>query len=348
MKKRKIIAAAVAVMAAASMSATDVYAAKADKADKDKITFSGSTKTEVKETKSADKGQDTRKTKWKSSVKLNTNVKADDRTEVMLGVNYENKSEKEKNVGEEGMELEFENIWVETKMNDNLKSRFGAQSIGLANGLTLDADGILGGKFTWKPDKNNALQLFIGRDGFSDLENEPADEVDLEARDIHFVDFKHKFGNGSIGSYYMQQEWNYDDGKGTYRPGKQKYFGVYGDYDLAEDVNLSGEWVKNSHTSKHGYIAQLEMGPDKNVGDLKYALTYINAPQFLYPSDDYTDYDDLYKTKNGFKGLGLTTYYKLTKASTLSIEKFWGDTHREDKSKNVNFDTLKLKLAVKF
>lgn len=356
MKKRKILAAAVAVMAAASMSATDVYAAKADKAN-DKITFSGSTKTEWKETKEGDG----RKTKWKSSVKLNTNVKADERTNVMLGVNYENKDSKTKGdnngLGEEGMELEFENIWVETKLNDNLWGRFGSQSLGLAKGLTLDADGVLGGKFSWAIDKNNDFQLFVGRDGFSDIEtsDENYSTDDLAGRDLSFVNYTHKLDKGSIGTYYMKQDFRFSEDSDldaddlvNYRQGTQKYWGLYGEYEVAPAVTLGAEWVRNSHTSKKGYIADVEFGKAKKVGEWKHAITYINAPQYLYPSDDYTDFDDLYKGgENGFRGIGLTSTLRLSKASTIEFERYWGDTNRESE-KDDDFNTLKVKLAVKF
>lgn len=345
MKTKKILAAAVAVMAAASMSATDVYAAKADKADKnDKITFSGSTKTEyVTENDNGDK-----ETKWKTEVKLNTLVKADERTNVMIGINYENKDYEHDRT--ESTEIEFENLWVETKLNDKLLGRFGSQSLDIGKGLTIDCDGVMGAKFSWKIDDKNDFQLFAGRDGGSDVENFNDEETTSEK--LNYVNFMHKFDQGNIGTYYMRQNWNpeknkkNDDGSDYYKVGQNKYWGVYGEYELAPDVTLGAEYVKNNFTSTNGYVAELEFGAAKKVGEWKHTLTYIDAPQYLYPNEDYTNYDDQIN-KRGYKGFGVASMVRLTKASTVTFEHFWGDTQLKSKQ-DTDLAFTEVKLAVKF
>jgi len=336
MKKKKVLAAAVAIMAAASMSATDVYAAKAEK--NDKITFSGSTKTEYVTEK---EGSDT-ETKWKTEVKLNTLVKADDRTNVMIGINYENKDYEHDRT--EGTEIEFENLWVETKLTDKLMGRLGSQSLDIGKGLTIDCDGVMGAKFSWDLDKNNAFQLFAGRDGGSDVETVAPDE-DPTSEKLNYVNYTHSFDKGNVGTYYMRQNWNTVD-KTKYKVGQQKYWGLYSEYEVAPNVTLGAEYVRNSFTSKHGYVAELEVGNAKKIGDWKHTLTYISAPQYLYPNEDYTNYDDQVN-KKGYKGIGVASMVRLTKASTVTLEHFWGDTDLEA-GKDTGLSFTEVKLAVKF
>jgi len=309
--------------------------AKAKAVSNDKFTFSGSTKTEWITERDDNKG--TRATKFKSEVKLNTLVEVDDRTTVMAGINYENRGNDTER--SEKSEIELENLWVETKLNNGLTARFGSQSLALANGLFLDADGILGAKFSWKANNTNDIELFVGRDTQSDFDTEYEVSAD-PSRKLAYLNWGHSTAWGNVGVYAARQE-KYDSGTALEQ---DKFWSVYGSYALSHLATLGYERVRNTTTGITGHVAELSFGKAKNIGEWKHTVTYLNAPQGLFADEEYTDYDDQY-SKYGYKGFGYLGAIRVSKAAVLSFERYWGATYN---GKNKGQQFSELKLGVKF
>ncbi|MBP2656704.1 MAG: hypothetical protein H6Q73_4273 [Firmicutes bacterium] len=165
---------------------------------------------------------------------------------------------------------------METKLNNSLTARFGSQSLALANGLFLDADGILGAKLSWKADNTNDIELFVGRDTQSDVDTEYEASTD-PSRKLAYFNWKHSLGKSNVGVYAARQE-KYNNGTALEQ---DRFWSVYGSYALSHLATLGYECVRNTTTGVTGHVAELSFGKAKNIGEWKHTVTYLNAPQGL-------------------------------------------------------------------
>lgn len=285
------------------------------KKDKKKIAINVITKTEYK--------IDTEKSsKIKNEGKVYVDAVVDETTKAEIGLNYETKTDYSKN--SESNKWEMENVWLEKEMTSDLSVRFGRQTYHLAKGLWLDQDGIFGGRALYKLDKNNTAEVFIGRDSQDDTQ---------PTRLLEVLNFAHKFNGGSaLGAFGGLQ--------GT----SNKFWGSYGTLMIAKNLAFNYEYEKNTFNQKHGYVADLKIGDTHKVGAWHYGIHYMDADAKLFEDNKYTDYDTQYNPKYGFKGPGVSIAKKMTAASSIELQRWWG-------SKKVGEGSLpvtKLTMVIKF
>ena len=200
--------------------------------------------------------------------------------------------------------------------------------------------------------KNDLFRASYGYDSHDYLVNE---DNPTHTRLLYFFDYKHMFAKKSDKRIVDQYAGLYF---GRQQP--ERYFGIYGRTPIVGKLWASGEYITNSNTDRFyaddkaaegmnnygyeyigsdkktkGYVFELHYGNAKKTGDWEVALTWLKADQNLFMNDKYTAYDD-YLDQCGYKGFGTEFSYQLSKASKLSLIRFWG--HTVSDSMNVKAD----------
>lgn len=260
------------------------------------------------EVKSKYEYNEKQQSKFKNEVKINMNTKADKMTTVDLEVKYSSKVNNTTN--EETNEIKLENAWMELSLNPRTNLRLGSQPLEIGKKLWLDADGVSGAKLSFDSDKNNSFCIFSGRDSQDD---------DTPTITTQLLNYTHNFSKGSIGAYTGHQ-------------GDDRYVGGYGKYELLPNLKIEGEYLKNNHNNTKAYVSELAYGDTKKVGSMKISATYLHADKDVFLNNDYTGYDDEYTSKYGFRGSGAKVAYKLSSATTLEVEKWWGKKMTNDQT----------------
>jgi|GEM_PF-2924173 len=307
------------------------------KKEKETIQVNAATKTELKL-------DNANSSKLKHEGKLYIDGKIDDMWTAEIGLNIETKTDNAKK--SETEKWEMENVWLQYQTNPNFSLKFGRQTYHLGKGLYIDQDGVFGGKSIYKVDKDNTLELFVGRTDESrdiagvvlDKNGKAVSSVASKTTLVEVVNLAHKFTGGGVGIFRAQQ--------GTQAGLDNKFWGVYGDYDVAHRTNLNYEYLKNNTLDKVGYVAELKYGKLKKAGDYTFALEYMNVDGDLEETNKYTDYDSqIAKTPAGFKGPGAIAMTKLSKNSQLQLQRWWGVSKAGAK---YSIPVTKLILEVKF
>lgn len=342
--KKKLVAAT--VTAAVIMSTTSVFAAglalpggsKLGKTEKPKdVVVNLATKSELKYDKDSH-------AKLKHEAKLYFDGKIDDVWTAEAGLNIETKTDNGKE--SETEKWEMENLWLQYQKSPEFSLRFGRQTYHLAKGLYIDQDGVMGGKAIYNLDKDNILEVFVGRDD-QDLakaglkmkkgkvEETPASKTAL----LEVVNLAHKFDKaGSLGAYYAKQQL-------TDHSDNWHFWGLYGNCVVNNKTDFNFEYLKNTTKDAHGYVAELKFGNLKKSGDWTYALEYMDADANLTETNSYTDFDSqIADPELGWKGPGVIVANKLSKNSQLQLQRWWG----KDKINNDAVPVTKLTLNVKF
>ncbi len=192
---------------------------------------------------------------------------------------------------------------------------------------------------------------------------------------LYFFDYKHLFAKKSDKRIVDQYAGIY---YGRHQP--DRYLGFYGRTPIVGKLWASGEYITDSNTDRfyaedkaaegmysygydcigsnkktNGYVFELHYGNAKKAGDWEVALTWLKADQNLFMNDKYTAYDD-YLDQVGYKGVGAEFSYQLSKASKLSLIRYWGhtvsDSANVDKGGETQGESTKnqvyLKLTTKF
>ncbi|MBP2643402.1 MAG: hypothetical protein H6Q67_1289 [Firmicutes bacterium] len=241
--------------------------------------------------------------------KVYATATADEIYTFQAGINYEVKTK----AGIESEKWEMENLWLQAKVNKAMIIRGGKQTYHVAKGLFIDQDGVFGVRFIYNPDKNNAAEVFNGRD---------SQDVDVTTsgimRSLQVVNVSHKFSKQlHLGTYFAHQQTT--DGKSINR-----FRGGYGKIEVAPKTNVNFEYVHNTTLNKTAYIAELQQGNSKVVGGWSYGLDYMKVDAKTFETNDYTDFDTQYTPKNGFKGPGVIIGNRITKHSTIQAQRWWG------------------------
>lgn len=359
---KKIIAAV--VLFAVTTSASSVFAAS--------LKYPGGSKLgdefnidESKETKKNDESSNTKKkdnikvnlatktelkldnantSKVKHEGKLYIDGRIDDMWTAEVGLNIETKTDNVKK--SETEKWEMENVWLQYQNKPDFSLKMGRQTYHLAKGLYIDQDGIFGAKSIYKVDKNNTLELFVGRDDESrdvsgvalDKNGNAVATTATKTTLLQVLNWAHKFDHGGIGLFGAKQGTQ----AGTYN----RFVGIYGDYNIAHHMNFNYEYVKNTTSDKVGYVTEIKYGKLKKAGDYTFALEYMNVDGDLEETNKYTDFDSqIAKTSAGFKGPGVIGVTKLSKNSQLQLQRWWGVTKSGAK---YSIPVTKVVLEVKF
>ena len=172
----------------------------------------------------------------------------------------------------------------------------------------------------------------------------PADGP-THTRLLYFFDYRHLFAKKSDKRIVDQYAGIY---YGRHQP--DRYVGLYGRTPIVGKLWASAEYIRNNNTSRFyaenkeaggmysygydfigsdkktkGYVFELHYGNAKKAGDWEAALSWINTDQNLFMNSKYTSFDD-YLDQTGYKGFGAEFSYQLSKASKLSLIRFWGHT----------------------
>lgn len=349
MKKKQLLATLAATFAVVSLSPTAVNAAKI----KDDIfDMKWSTKTKYEWVQDGD-------AKNKTEVKSLISARPDPDTYFGLQLKFKQSNSDDKQ--SESNKITMEDVWLERKVSNTLTARVGSMPLTIGPGLWLDGDGLTGIGARWQPDKKNTFNIVAGKDSQEDtvktiksvtatpVYGDPAhpDKVTSITTKINYATegqtsmfralaWEHQYGNGSYGLYAGQQDIS-------------KYRGVFGSYALSDNLKLTTELLKNTGVKYNGNdttskMVELKLGQLKKTGDIQYVATYLNSDPGVFVSEDYTAWDDNYDPDTGFKGIGATINYKLSKSTALQLEQFWG----KFKSTGDFWRNTGLKLTAKF
>ncbi len=345
LKKKQLIATLAAAFAVVSLSPTIADAAKI----KDDIfDMKWSTKTKYEWVESGD-------VKNKTEVKTLISVRPDAETYFGLQLKFKQSNSDDKK--SESNKISMEDVWMERTLSNTLTARVGSMPLTIGPGLWLDGDGLAGAGLRWQPDKKNTFNIVTGKDSQEDtVKNIKSitDGVDKKGNPIHVINYEsegetsmfraiaweHDYGNGDYGLYVGQQDVS-------------KYRGAFGSYALNNKLVLTTEFVKNTGVQLNGKdttskVVELKYGKLKKAGDIQYVATYLNSDPGVFVSADYTAWDDNYNEETGFKGIGATINYKLSKSSQLQLEQFWGDYKYPTSKTGKSWRNTGLKLTSKF
>lgn len=313
MSRKMIVAIA---LAAITMSTAQVYASP--------IKITGSTKTAYERTEDNEY-------KSKSEVKVYMTSELDDRTTVGLDLKFKNSNNHTTN--SEANSITLYDVWVESKLNSSMALRLGSQPIDIGKGLWMAANGVTGAMLSAQIDKSNAIRVFAGRDQQEDTVYDAKSHSKINfTNEIQYLAWDSTFVKGTGGVYLGKQD-------------KDKYIAVHGEYEITPQIAISSEYINNNHSDTRAYVVEVVNGKAKKVGEFKYTLSYMNADAGIFRDANYTDYDDQY-TENGFKGVGTAIAYKVSKAGTLTFEKWWGE--KTAVTDHGTFICSSLKLSTKF
>lgn len=192
---------------------------------------------------------------------------------------------------------------------------------------------------------------------------------------LYFFDYKHLFAKKSDKRIVDQYAGLY---YGRHQP--DRYFGIYGRTPIVGKLWATGEYITDNNTDRfyagdmeaqgmysygydyigskkktNGYTFELHYGNAKKTGDWEFVLNWLKADQNLFMNSQYTSYDD-YLDQVGYKGIGAEITYQLSKASKLSLIRYWGHTMSDsanvDSDGNVQGEDTKnqvyIKLTTKF
>jgi hypothetical protein len=306
------------VLAAITVSTAQVYASAGP------IKITGSTKTAYERTEENEY-------KSKSEVKVYMTSEIDDRTTAGLDLKFKNSNNHTAN--SESNSITLYDVWAESKLNNNMALRLGSQPIEIGKGLWMAANGVTGAMLSAKLDKSNSIRIFAGRDQQEDTVYDAKSHTKINfTNEIQYLAWDNTFEKGTGGLYFGKQD-------------KDKYVAVHGEYEIAPQTAVSSEYINNNHSNTRAYVVELVNGNAKKVGDFKYTLSYMDADAGIFRDANYTDYDDQY-TESGFKGVGAAVSYKVSKAGTLTFEKWWGE--KTAATDHGTFICSSLKLSTKF
>lgn len=306
------------VLAAIVMSTVQVYASAGP------IKITGSTKTGYERTEDNEY-------KSKSEIKVYMTSELDDKTTVGLDLKFKNSNNNTAN--SESNSITLYDVWVESKLRDTMALRLGSQPIEIGKGLWMSANGVTGVMLSAKLNKSNSIRVFAGRDQQEDTVYDAKSRTKINfTSEIQYLAWDNAFEKGVGGIYFGKQD-------------KDNYAAVHGKYEFSPRTTISSEYINNSHSKTKAYVVEVENGSTKKVGDFKYTLSYMNADAGIFRDGNYTDYDDQY-TENGFKGVGAAISYKVSKAGTLTFEKWWGE--KTAAADHGTFICSSLKLSTKF
>jgi len=333
-KKKHLVATLAAAFAVVSLSPTVADAAKI----KDDIfDIKWSTKTKYEWVESGE---------LKNKTEVKTLITAKPDSETFFGLQLKFKQSNNNDALTEKNEISMEDVWLERKVSPTLTARVGSMPLSIGPGLWMDGDGLAGLGARWQPDKRNTFNMVAGKDSQEDSAKVPK-----------LIDDKIKmvYDEDTLTSTFQAISWEHSYDKGDYglytgRQNHNKYRGGFASYALAKDLVLTTEYVVNNGfklangdntTSK---MVELKYGKLKKTGDMQYVVTYLNSDPGVFVSADYTAWDDNYDPETGFKGIGATINYKLSKSSQLQVEQFWGDF----KSTGKKWSNTGVKLTAKF
>ncbi|WP_196593532.1 hypothetical protein [Pectinatus sottacetonis] len=320
--------------------------------------------------------------KVKSEVKLFGDTNIDDGYHVRLGLKFKSTTSEPSasSYPSEKNKIKLEAANISKNFTKNLKLTVGTQKVEVGEGLWLDKGGINAFKLNYNLSPNDKLQAVYGRNSQDYLVNDTNKLTDPPSRTrlLKLLDYKHNFNKKAYAGIYL----------GAQQP--EKYIGFYGKTPLSGKWSISGEYVINTNKNKpeqavtenkihldkkytstakigygydytgandttRGYVLGLHYGKAKKTGDFATSLEFINVDQNTFMDNNYTDWDD-YIDSRGFKGVGLIFNYAVSKASKLSLSRYWAHT-KPDKN-NVdddgnsaakeNYNTVYLKLTTKF
>lgn len=349
MKKKQLIATLAAAFAVVSLSPTIADAAKI----KDDIfDMKWSTKTKYEWVESGD---------VKNKTEVKTLISARPDPETFFGIQFKFKQSNSDDKRSESNKITMEDVWLERTLSNTLTARVGSMPLTIGPGLWLDGDGLTGAGLRWQPDKKNTFNFVAGKDSQEDtvkniksITSTPVYGDPTKPDKVTSINTKITYETEGETSMFRAIAWEHQYDKGNYGlyVGQQdvsKYRGAFGSYALNDKLVLTTEFVKNTGVQYNGKdttskVVELKYGKLKKTGDIQYVATYLNSDPGVFVSADYTAWDDNYDPDTGFKGIGATINYKLSKSSQLQLEQFWG----KFKSENTNWKNTGLKLTSKF
>lgn len=157
--------------------------------------------------------------------------------------------------------------------------------------------------------------VYIGRGMLADINGVEGISLASNTGDVKLFGFGGRSANTEVlaGSINGKIE-NLNMGAGYLRKENKDFWSVDADTNIANHVNLSGEYMKNTTDKADGYIVKATVGQVAQKGDFSYAVSYRNI--------DNNAIDDNWVTNGALansKGLRLEAKYKPTNATTLWV-----------------------------
>lgn len=195
------------------------------------------------------------------------------------GLNYA-----EAGTGSKGADVNMEQMYIGSKIGQ-VDAKFGRQPVAVGQGMLADINGIQGVSLTGKAGDFN-LYGFGGRSVQDDV---LAASIDTKVQSV------------DMGAGYLKREDN-------------KYWSVNAGGKIADNVGLTGVYMKNNTAKADGYMIKATVGEAANKGDFSYAVSFRDIENNAVDAD--------WVTNGAFadsKGVRLEAKYKPTNNATLWV-----------------------------
>lgn len=157
--------------------------------------------------------------------------------------------------------------------------------------------------------------VYIGRGMLADINGIQGFSLATNTGDVSLYGFGGRSGNtdvlaGKIGTKLQ----NLNLGAGYLRKDSTNFWSADADTQIADNVNLSGIYMKNSTAKADGFLVKATVGQAVKKGDFNYAVSYRNM--------DNNAVDGDWVTNGGLansKGLRFEAKYKPTNNATLWV-----------------------------
>ncbi|MDR7868174.1 MAG: hypothetical protein RIN56_15360 [Sporomusaceae bacterium] len=195
------------------------------------------------------------------------------------GLNYA-----EAGTGSKGSEVNMEQMYIGSKFGQ-VDAKFGRQPVSVGQNMLADVNGIQGISLAGKAGDFN-LYGFGGRSVKDDV---LAASIDTKVQAI------------DMGAGYLKREDN-------------KYWSVNAGGKVAENVGLTGIYMKNNTAKADGYMIKATVGQAANKGDFSYAVSFRDIENNAVDGDWVTN-----GALADSKGVRLEAKYKPTNNATLWV-----------------------------
>lgn len=289
--KKKLLTAA--IMAALTLSATSVFAAAP--------AFSGDTQLLTQKNYNDGSTYSDMRVRLNADVDLGEGIYAHGR---IMGIDESPDNFGTAGTGSKGADVNMEQMYLGAKIGVT-DVKIGRQPLWIGGqGLLADVNGIEGISLGAK-ESNFQAYGFIGRSNEQVYPN-PGNPTVYGNRNTIGADFRTNLDGVNLGVGYLN----------TKDTTENKYWSFNADANIASNVNLAAEYVKNNSADANGFMVKATIGELAKKGDFNYTVSYRNIENNAVDSSWVTN--GAYANSKGFR---LGANYKVTDNSILYLYK---------------------------